>query len=93
MWAVPAALALWQRSRWAGAAWTAVFVARPVVWPPWGQDREFGWSPLDHLVGNAYLLAALAFSVWAAATLYRGAGSSQRRTDTESARSDPRSQA
>jgi alpha-1,2-mannosyltransferase len=71
VWAVPAALALWQRSRWAAAAWTAVFVARPVVWPPWGQDREFGWSPLDHLVGNAYLLAALAFSVWAAATLKR----------------------
>jgi alpha-1,2-mannosyltransferase len=76
VWAVPAALALWERSRWACAAWTAVFVARPVVWPPWGQDREFGWSPLDHLVGNAYLLAALAFSVWAAATLNRGVGSS-----------------
>ena len=69
VWAVPIALALWQRSRWAAIAWTAVFVARPIVWPPWGQDREFGWSPLDHLVGNAYLLAALAFSVWAAAAL------------------------
>jgi alpha-1,2-mannosyltransferase len=82
VWAVPAALALWQRSRLAGAAWTAVFVARPILWPAWGQDREYGWSPLDHLVGNAYLLAALAFSVWAAATLNRGAGSPARRTDT-----------
>jgi alpha-1,2-mannosyltransferase len=81
VWAVPAALALWQRSRWAGAAWTAVFVARPILWPPWGRDREFGWSPLDHLVGNAYLLAALAFSAWAAAALNRRAGS--RRTDAE----------
>ena len=66
VWAVPVALALWQRSRWAAAAWTAVFVARPIIWPPWGQDREFGWSPLDHVVGNAYLLAALVVSVWAA---------------------------
>ena len=93
VWAVPVALVLWERSRWAGAAWTAMFVARPVVWPPWGQDREFGWNPLDHLAGNAYLLAALAFSVWAAATLDRGAGSSARRTDTGAARSDPRLQA
>ena len=69
VWAVPAALALWQRSRWAGGAWTAVFVARPIVWPPWGQHREFSWSPLDHFVGNSYLLAALAVSVWAAVSL------------------------
>ena len=86
VWAVPVALVLWERSRWAGAAWTAVFVARPIVWPPYGQGREYGWSPLDHLVGNAYLLAALALSVWAAATLNRRVGSSARRTDTESAR-------
>ena len=74
VWAVPVALVLWERSRWAGVAWTAVFVARPVVWPPYGQGREYGWSPLEHLVGNAYLLAALAFSVWAAATLNRRVG-------------------
>ena len=71
------------RSRWccgsaAGgrpSAWTAVFVARPVLWPPYGRGREYGWSPLEHLVGNAYLLAALAFSVWAAATLEPAGGS------------------
>ena len=74
VWAVPVALVLWERSRWAGVAWTAVFVARPVVWPPYGQSREYGWSPLEHLVGNAYLLAAIAFSVWAAATLNRRVG-------------------
>ena len=66
VWAVPVALALWEHSRWGSAAWTAVFVARPVLWPPWSQGREFGWNPLEHLVGNAYLLAALALSVWAA---------------------------
>ena len=36
VWAVPVALVLWERSRWAAAAWTAVFVARPVIWPPYG---------------------------------------------------------
>jgi alpha-1,2-mannosyltransferase len=74
VWAVPVALVLWERSRWAGVAWTAVFVARPVVWPPYGQSREYGWNPLEHFIGNAYLLAALAFSVWAAATLNRRVG-------------------
>lgn len=71
VWAVPVALVLWESSRWASAAWTAVFVARPVVWPPWGEAREYMWSPSEHLVGNAYLLAALALSVWAAAALQR----------------------
>jgi alpha-1,2-mannosyltransferase len=93
VWAVPVALALWARNRWAAAAWTAVFVARPVVWPPYGQGREYGWSPPDHLVGNAYLLSALAFSVWAAFALNRRAGLAARHWDTESARSDRRRQA
>lgn len=70
VWAVPIALVVWERSRWAGAAWTAVFVARPMLWPPWGRGREYGWSLLDHLVGSAYLLAALALSAWAAVTLW-----------------------
>ena len=74
VWAVPVALALWERSRWAAAAWTAVFVARPYVWPPWGQRREYGWSPPDHVVGNAYLLAALA------ALRLGGRGSHERRS-------------
>ena len=65
VWAVPVALVLWERNRWAGAAWAAVFVVRPILWPPWSQGREYGWSPPEHLVGNSYLLAALALSVWA----------------------------
>jgi alpha-1,2-mannosyltransferase len=81
---VPVALALWERNRWAGAAWTAIFVARPILWPPWGQQREYGWSPLDHVVGNAYLLAALAFSIWAAVGLKTRDGSPATRTDAES---------
>ena len=84
VWAVPVALALWERSRAAGIAWTAVFVARTIVWPPWGQGREYGWSPLDHLVGNGYLLAALGVCIWAAATLNRAAASSAGRTEMSS---------
>ena len=60
VWAVPIALLLWERGRWAAIAWTAVFVLRPILWPPWGDHREYGWTPVDHVVGNAYLLAALA---------------------------------
>ena len=90
VWAVPVALVLWERNRWASAAWTAVFVARPIVWPAYSQNREYGWSPLDHLVGNAYVIAALAVSVWAAASLNSRFGSLASRTDTESDRGEGR---
>jgi alpha-1,2-mannosyltransferase len=85
VWALPIAIVLWERSRWASIAWTAVFVARPVIWPPWGQGREFGWSPGEHLAGNAYLLAALAVLVWAGIALRRHVGSLASRAGTESA--------
>ena len=65
VWAVPVALVAWEHSRWAAAAWTAVFVSRPIVWPPWGGGRELDWSATEHLVGNAYVLAALALAAWA----------------------------
>ena len=71
VWDVPIGLALWARSRWAGVAWTAVFVARPFVWPPWGDRREYGWNAIEHVYGNAYLLAALALAAWAAVRLSR----------------------
>ena len=74
VWAVPVALAVWERNRWVATAWTAVFVARPMLWPPFGQSREYGWSPLEHLVGNAYVLAALVLSAWAAVRLSRRVG-------------------
>jgi alpha-1,2-mannosyltransferase len=66
VWVVPVALVLWERNRWACAAWTATFVARPVLWPPYGRGREYGWNAFEHLVGNAYVLAALALSAWVA---------------------------
>ncbi|MFC5729139.1 MULTISPECIES: glycosyltransferase 87 family protein [Nocardioides] len=76
VWAVPVALVLWERSRWAAAAWTAVFVLRPIVWPPWGRGQEYDWRWFDHLSGNAYLLAALTVGSWAAIALNRRRGGS-----------------
>ena len=74
VWAVPVALLLWERSRVWAVAWTAVFVARPVVWPPYGRGRELDWTPAEHLAGHSYLIAALAFAGWAAWQLRQGSG-------------------
>ena len=66
VWAVPVALALWQRSRVAALLWTAVFVARPMLWLPWAEGREHDWRWWEHLLGNAYVLAALGVVAWLA---------------------------
>ncbi|HEX8345231.1 MAG TPA: glycosyltransferase 87 family protein [Actinoplanes sp.] len=83
VWAVPVGLVLWQRSRWACVVWTAVFAARPLVWPPWGDRREYGWGPIEHVIGNAYVLAALALAVWVAVRLSRRTGLLTDRPGTE----------
>jgi alpha-1,2-mannosyltransferase len=92
VWAVPVALVLWQRNPWWAVAWSAVFVLRPVLWPPWGDGREYAWAPYEHVLGNAYVLAALAVVAWAAVTarpeLLRTRAAA-RRSRTRSAR-DPR---
>lgn len=69
VWAVPVALVLWERNRWAAAVWTVLFVTRPILWPPWGEGREYEWRTVDHLLGNAYVLAALVLALWAAVVL------------------------
>lgn len=40
-----------------------VFLGTPQWWVPHSDGRELGWGPIEHLVGNAYLLWALAFIV------------------------------
>ena len=69
VWALPVALVLWERNRWAAVGWTAVFVLRPMLWLPWGNGREYAWSALDQVPGSAYVLAALALVIWAAVRL------------------------
>jgi alpha-1,2-mannosyltransferase len=85
VWAVPVALVLWERTRWGAAGWTAVFVARPIIWPGYGQGREYSWSPFGHLVGNAYLLAGLTFAAWSAVRLERQTRPPSRRAPRSSA--------
>lgn len=64
VWAMPITLALWERSRVAATLWGAVFVARPMLWLPWGEKREYAWPWYDHIAGNAYLLAAFVLTGW-----------------------------
>jgi len=64
VWAAPLAVALWPLSRAVAGAWTLVFVSVCIFWPPHRDDRELLWTPAEHLVGNAYLLAALAVTVY-----------------------------
>jgi alpha-1,2-mannosyltransferase len=89
VWAAPIGLALWECNRWAAAMWISVFVARPFVWPPWGESREYGWNLIEHLVGNAYLIAALVLAIWAAVRLGRRAGPLAGRPDYEPPHSNP----
>lgn len=65
VWVVPMAVALWPLSRLVTAAWAAVFVSGCIFWPPHALGREVLWTPSDHVVGNAYLLAALAVTAYA----------------------------
>ena len=41
----------------------AIFLSTPQWWVPHRDQLELGWGPVEHLVGNAYLVWALAFLV------------------------------
>ena len=45
------------------ASGVVIFLATPQWWVPNSEGRELGWSPVEHLVGNAYLIWALVFLV------------------------------
>ena len=66
MWALPVAIVLWERSRVGMRRVGRGVHCRPIVWPGYGRTREYSWGLIDHLVGNAYLLAAFALCIWAA---------------------------
>lgn len=40
-----------------------IFLGTPQWWVPHRDQRELGWGPIEHLVGNAYLLWGLLFLV------------------------------
>jgi alpha-1,2-mannosyltransferase len=77
VWVVPLALAVWERNRVAATLWAAIFVARPMLWPPWGEKREYAWRWYEHTYGNAYLLAAIALTGWLAWQLVVSRAASQ----------------
>lgn len=48
------------RVRWAVAGGVAaVFASCCILWPPSKDDRELSWSPLEQVLGNAYLWLTL----------------------------------
>ena len=60
VWAVPAAAVLWaQRRTVVAAVWTAVFVVGLPWWMPFAGDREYDWTAIQSVAGDAYLLGGL----------------------------------
>lgn len=74
VWAAPAVVVLWRRSRPVAVAWLVLFASAVIWWPPHRHDLELGWGPFEHLYGNSYVWAALLVGGWAAARLVRPAG-------------------
>lgn len=58
---------------WLALAGTGVviFLSTPQWWVPNTDDRELGWGPLQHFVGNAYLIWAVVFLVVVGVKAYR----------------------
>jgi alpha-1,2-mannosyltransferase len=83
VWAVPVSLVLWTRAPTVCLAWVAVFVARPFVWLPYGDGREYGWTWWQHLVGDAYLSSAVALTVWAVWAVWAAQAASSKIAATE----------
>jgi len=64
VWAAPAAVVLLGSSRVAAVAWVMLFASCSIWWPPHRDNTELAWSPGQHLVGNAYLIAALLLTAY-----------------------------
>lgn len=64
VWAVPLVLALWPISRAAATVTGAVFASSMIWIPPRTGMQELDWTPLEQVVGNAYLIAALALAAY-----------------------------
>ncbi len=83
IWVVP--LAAYFAGRWASlAVVVAVFTGWTLVCVPEGDHRELAWSPLQAVLGNAYVLTALAAgAVLGLRLLRRSRGSGARRHAAE----------
>lgn len=61
-----------------------VFVSRSVWWPPSGGDKELAWTLGDKIIGNTYIVVAVAWVAWAL-RVTRTTGGARRRHPVGSA--------
>lgn len=91
VWLVPVLLVLLadadRRRLVAASALVVVLVSRAIWWAPFRDGREFGWSALDQVSGNAYVWLGLAVLVVAAVQTSGRSSSSATQRAAESSRS------
>lgn len=64
VWALPALLCLAVSARRLAVAGVALFAVGPQCWLPHGGDRELSWAPWQQVVGDSYVLCAVAVIGW-----------------------------
>lgn len=64
VWSVPLLIGLWQASRVVAGPVAAVFLSCAIWIPPARDMRELTWSPLELVLGDAYVLTALAVAAY-----------------------------
>ncbi|WP_246485998.1 glycosyltransferase 87 family protein [Kribbella qitaiheensis] len=80
VWALPLGVSLirvvqGRRRLVVGTLWCGLFAVAPIWWPPNHDNRELTWAFGDQLLGNAYLIGALAAVVLLAVADRRETGS------------------
>jgi alpha-1,2-mannosyltransferase len=64
VWAVPALLCLAISARRLAVAGVVLFALGPQCWLPQGGDRELSWAPWEQVLGDSYVLCAIAVIGW-----------------------------
>jgi alpha-1,2-mannosyltransferase len=64
VWALPALLCLAVSARRLAVAGLLLFGIGPQCWLPQGGDRELSWAPWQQIVGDSYVLCAVAVIGW-----------------------------
>lgn len=64
VWVLPALLCLSISFRRLAVAGFLLFAIGPQCWLPRGGDRELSWAPWQQLLGDSYVLCAVAFIGW-----------------------------
>jgi alpha-1,2-mannosyltransferase len=64
VWAVPALLCLASSARRLAVTGFVLFAVGPQCWLPQGGDRELNWAPWEQILGDSYVLCAVAVIGW-----------------------------